>query len=78
MAELRGLIEANEYKLKLPTANSLGNTLSRAEIEAVLTDNGITFPVQDVSFFIIGGDGTAYDVSYIGVNYHYIKLKSAT
>ena len=78
MAELKEIIEQNDYKLKLPSVNNLGVTLTRLEIEAVLTDNGLSFPVQDVSFFILDGSDHVFDVSYIGTNYHYIKLKNAT
>ena len=77
MAELRELIEQNEFKMKLPTVANLGNTLTHLEIEAVLTENGLTLPVQDVSFFILDAASHVYSVTYLGTNWHYIKLKNA-
>ena len=65
MAEFKDIIEANNYEKYLDTVANLGPTLSRAEIEAVLVENGYALPLPaSVRFYIHDSLGKIFLVSY--------------
>ena len=63
--ELKNIIEANNFEKYLDTVTNIGPALSRAEIEAVLVENGYTLPLPaSVRFYIHDSLGKIFLVSY--------------
>ena len=77
MAELKDIMETNEFRLELSSANPLPNQPSRAQLDAVLVENGYTLPLQrSATFFIASSNGKLFNVTRfepIGI-YAYEKL----
>jgi len=77
MAELKDIMETNEFRLELSSANPLPNKPSRAQLDAVLAENGYTLPLQrSATFFIASSTGKLFNVTRfepIGI-YAYEKL----
>jgi len=67
----------NDYTVELLTTQSTGNQLSRAEIDAALTENGFTPPLpRNVSFFLGTADNKIFALTYFKVldKFGYEKL----
>jgi len=50
--ELSTILNENDFTLVLETVTNPGSALNRAEIEAVIVENSLPLPTNDVSFFI--------------------------
>ncbi len=77
MAELQGIMEDNDFTIHLETLDSVGNQLSRSEIESILTAGGVTLPLtRDVSFIVSTGDTKYFSITYLESidKYAYEKL----
>ncbi len=72
-------IRGEDYTLNIPSSGSLGNNLTRADIELCLTDAGLPLPANDVSFRVFDASANIFLVTYIQNvdTYVYIKLKAA-
>ncbi len=57
MAELRDILQNNDFKLYLQSVNTLPNTPTRAQIEDVLSDNGVSLPLPRNNMFYIRAVG---------------------
>ena len=65
MIELKDVLEVRDFRKLLVTTSSLGVALTRAEIEAVLTENGVTLPLPySISFVIKDSADKFYEVIY--------------
>ena len=77
MAELKDILETNEFRLELSSANTLPNNPTRIQLDAVLIENGYTLPLQrSATFFITSSNGKLFNVTRfepIGI-YAYEKL----
>ena len=77
MAELRDILEREEFKLQLSSANTLPNKPTRVQLDAVLVENGYTLPLQrSATFFMADSGGKLFNVTRfepIGL-YAYEKL----
>lgn len=77
--ELSGILQDNDFVLRLTTVTNLGPALTRAEIEAVLTENSLPFPANSINFYIINTSRfffVSYDAN--ADRYIYILLSEAT
>ncbi len=77
MAELKDILEANDFKHLMVTTGTLSNKPSRAQIEMVLIENGFTEPLQnEVTFSMIDSTEKMFNVTYYaGIDlYGYEKL----
>ena len=80
MAELRDILETNDFTVNITTTVSLPNNLTEAEIDLVLSETGNQNPkINDVSFFL-SSPGKIFIVHWLQDNskYVYIKLKKAS
>ncbi len=80
MAELRDILQVEDFTVHITVATNLGNTLSTAEIDQALVDSGNQNPkMNDVSFFLTGSNAT-FTVTWLqGLSkYVYIKTKIAS
>ena len=65
MAELRDILEINDFKVLLTTAGSLPNNPSRNDIELILIENGYTDPlINEVSFSMVDSNEKIFNVTY--------------
>jgi len=65
MAELKDILEVNDFKVLLITTGTLPNKPSRVQIEMVLVENGFTEPLSnEVSFSMIDIASTMFNVTY--------------
>ncbi len=77
MAELKDILEVNDFKHLMITAGTLNNKPSRAQIEMVLLENGFTEPLtNEVTFSMIDKDDKMFNVTYYASidKYGYEKL----
>jgi len=77
MADLKDIMEDNDFTIHLETLDSVGNQLSRSEIESILTAGGVTIPLtRDVSFIVSTGDNKYFSITYLESidKYAYEKL----
>ncbi len=77
MAELKLILEDNDFTLSLKSVNTLPNQPTRAQIEDVLTDNGITLPLtKSNNFYLRASNGKGFIVIYSIEEdaYYYEKL----
>jgi len=80
MAEIREILETNDFSVHIIVGNNLGNTLTTAEIDQALADTGNPNPkIQDVSFFLTDSSNT-FIVSWLHdtTRYSYLKMKIAS
>ena len=74
MAELKDILEVNDFTVNIQTAVSLPNNLSEAEIDLVLSETGNQNPkINDVSFFL-SSPGKVFAVSWLQENNQYVYL----
>ena len=73
--ELQSVLEKNDFTLDLKVPYNLGNQLTRAEIERVLTENNLPLPDRDVSFIIEDGRPRYFKVTYLVDTDEYIYKK---
>ncbi|RKZ25988.1 hypothetical protein DRQ29_05500 [bacterium] len=63
-----GLVQQNledkDYTIVLTTSNNFGASLSRAEIEVTISDNGYPLPTDNVSFYLIDSS-RIYTITYL-------------
>ncbi len=81
MAELRDILQDNDFTSTFRSVNILPNNPSRAQIEDVLSDNGITIPLtKSVRFYLIAANGKAFVVIYNVVEneFYFEKFSKAT
>jgi len=65
MAELKGILEVNDFKHLMTTTGALANKPSRNAIERVLAENGFTVPLQnEVTFSMIDSTDKMFNVTY--------------
>ncbi len=65
MAELKKILETNDFKHLLTTTGTLGNNPSRIQIEMVLMENGFTEPLaNEVTFSMIDSNDKMFNVTY--------------
>ncbi len=80
MAEIRDILETNDFTVHIQTSNNLPNNLTEAIIDQALADTGNPNPkIQDVSFFL--SDATkSFQVTWLQDTsyYSYIKRKIAS
>ncbi len=77
MAELKKILETNDFKHLLTTTGTLPNNPSRIQIEMVLMENGFTEPLaNEVTFSMIDSNDKMFNVTYYaGIDlYGYEKL----
>ena len=77
MAELKNIMERNDFTVELLTTQSTGNTLSRAEIDQALIENGFTGQLpRNVTFFLGTADNKIFQLTYFKTldKYGYEKL----
>jgi len=77
MAELKDILEKNDFKHLMVTTGTLSNKPSRQDIELVLIENGITAPLlNEVTFSMIDADEKVFNVTYFPhiSKYGYEKL----
>jgi len=80
MAEIRDILETNDFTVVIATTVSLPNNLSEAEIDLVLSETGNQNPkIRDVSFFITS-PGKVFKITWLQdtSQYVYLKQKIAT
>ena len=72
-------MEKNDLVPTLYSMETIGRTLSRAEIELVLTEHGVEQPTKNVLFYIVDKKGKMFLVRYFAVadKYGYEKLSEA-
>ena len=78
MAELKDILEVEDFVKELITSQSLTNTPNRTEIDNALLENGYTLPLaNNVSFKLISSNYKYFFVSYIQDTdkFMYIKAK---
>ena len=63
--ELRDVLQINDFTVHLRVSYSLGNQLTRAEIELVLAENNLPTPDRDVSFIIEDSKPRYFKVTYL-------------
>lgn len=51
--DIQTVLQNNNFSRNLNTIQNLGPSITRAEIESVLTENSLSFPTVSVIFFII-------------------------
>ncbi len=68
-------LQNEDFTFNLAYDGNLGPTLSRAEIETVIADNGLPQPTNTVSFKIFDSSGNAFLVSYLQSVYAYVYVK---
>ena len=65
MADLKNILEVNDFKHLMTTIGTLLNKLSRHVIELVLVENGFTEPLQnEVTFSMIDSTDKMFNVTY--------------
>ncbi len=65
MAELKAILEYNDFKVLLTTTGRLPNNPSRNVIELVLIENGYSEPlVNEVSFSMVDSNEKMFNVTY--------------
>ncbi len=77
MAELQNILEENDFTASFKSVNTLPNEPTRAQIEDVLIDNGITIPlIKSNNFYIRAVNGKGFVVIYSIEEdaYYYEKL----
>ena len=75
MAEIRDILETNDFTVNIVTTVSLPNNLSEAEIDLVLSETGNQNPkINDVSFFL-SSPNKVFAVSWLQDNNHYVYVK---
>jgi hypothetical protein len=62
---LKNIMEETDYKRVIQSASNLGNNPTRAQIEALLQEDGGELPTFDVTFFLIDPDDHNMQVMYI-------------
>ena len=80
MAEIKDILETNDFSVHIRVGGSLGNTLTAAEIDNALASTGNPNPkMQDVTFFLSDATRT-FIVSWLQgtAEYSYIKMKIAS
>jgi len=76
MAELKSILEVNDFTIHLETSTDVGRKLSRSEIEQILTDNGVTLPLtRDVGFFISDSADHYFHVTFLSSIDIYAQLR---
>jgi hypothetical protein len=78
MNDLKKILEKNYFSTRLNTTTNLRTSLSRQEIEDVLTENNISLPLQNsVEFFIVDSRDHRFRVLYSKDfdEYSYLKYK---
>ena len=65
MADLKDVLKINDYKNIAMASGNIGNNPSRTEIEAILVDNSIALPTEDITFFLIDTNNHNMQVTYI-------------
>ncbi len=65
MADLKDILEVNDFKHLMSTTGTLPNSPSRVQIEMVLIENGFTEPLQnEVTFSMIDKNNKMFNVTY--------------
>jgi len=65
MADLKDILEVNDFKHLMITTGSLGNNPDRTKIEMVLIENGFTEPLaNEVTFSIVDISEKMFNVTY--------------
>jgi len=65
MAELKDILEVNDFKHLMTTVGTLPNQPSRVQIEMVLVENGFTEPLHnEVTFLMIDKNDKMFNVTY--------------
>ncbi len=65
MAELKDILEVNDFKYLITTTSTLPNRPSRLQIEMVLAENGFNEPLtNEVTFSMIDKDDKMFNVTY--------------
>ncbi len=75
--EFETVIQDNDFTLSFKSVNTLPNQPTRAQIEDVLTDNGITIPLtKSNNFYVRDANGKGFVVIYSIEEdaYYYEKL----
>lgn len=77
--QLRDLLNAEDYKIVATASGNIGNNPTRADIETILTNNGVSLPTKDVTFYLVDTNDHNFQVSYISSldTYFYTSMKSA-
>jgi len=65
MSELKNIMNKKDYKMVATASGNIGNNPSRAQIEAILAENGMPLPVNDSTFFLIDTNNHNLQVTYI-------------
>jgi len=76
--EISTILDDADFSRNLNTVSTLGNTVTRAEIEAVIAENSLPLPVNDVRFYIIN-TSRFFFITYdsIADRYMYVQLSAA-
>ncbi len=77
MAELKDILEVNDFKHLMVTTGTLPNQPSRTQIEMVLIENGFAEPLtHEVTFSMIDRNEKMFNVTYYASisKYGYEKL----
>ena len=80
MAELKDILETNDFTVHITVAVNIGNNPTKAEIDQILVDSGNANPkIGDVGFFLTATNAT-FRMTWLQDldTYVYIKLKTAS
>ena len=77
---LSDISKEKDNKRVIMSATNLGNNPSRAEIEALLQQDGGSLPIYDVTFYLIDTNDHNISVTYIKDlnSYFYVSLTKAS
>ena len=79
MAELKDILETNDFSVHIQVGTTLPNTLTEVVIDQALLDTGNPNPkIQNVSFFL-SDNAKTFIVSWLQdtTRYSYLKMKLA-
>jgi len=64
MAELRKIMQENDFNVELYTTQNLGNNPDRTKLDLCLTENGFTLPLpQTATFFVVDSNSRLFSVT---------------
>jgi len=76
MAELRDILEKNDFSVHMYSSQSFGTNASRIEIEDTLRENGYNVPLANsVSFTITDDNDKSFVVSFVQETNSYLVIK---
>ena len=77
--QLLDLLQTKDYKTVAMASSNIGNNPSRADIEAILAENSIDLPAEDITFFLIDTNNHNMQVVYIKTldTYFYTSMADA-